>query len=159
MILHASVPADEPERVARVIAELWNGEAVPFPPVERTWMAVAHDGRGCEIEVSPRDLAFLPGPAEIACAAQPETPRHSSSHLLVASPLEAEAVLAIGAREGWATRVCRRGGPDPMGFDLIEMWLENAYMLEIAPKGWAERYVAFMTGAPARAMFGFSQAA
>ena len=37
-----------------------------------------------------------------------------------------------------------------MGFDLIEMWLENAYMLEIAPKGWAERYVAFMTGAPAR---------
>mgnify|MGYP000911120800 CR=1 FL=1 len=109
MILHASVPADEPERVARVIAELWNGEAVPFPPVERTWMAIAHDGRGCEIEVSPRDLAFLPGPAEIACAAQPETPRHSSSHLLVAPPLVRQRRRAAsGARSGRA-RAGRRG--------------------------------------------------
>jgi len=27
MTIHASIPADDPERVARVIAELWRGEA------------------------------------------------------------------------------------------------------------------------------------
>ena len=25
MIIHASIPADDPERVARIIAELWRG--------------------------------------------------------------------------------------------------------------------------------------
>ncbi|MBL9010050.1 MAG: hypothetical protein JNL56_02615 [Alphaproteobacteria bacterium] len=159
MILHASIPADDPERVARVFAELWKGEAVPFPPIERSWMAYAHDGRGSEVEISPRDLAFIPGPAEMSCQTQPATPRFSSAHLLVSSVLSPEEILAIGAREGWTTRVCRRGGPGPMGFDLIEMWLENAFMLEIAPDGWAEKYLAFMAGEPARQMFALKQVA
>lgn len=159
MIFHASIPADDPERVARVVAELWHGEAVPFPPVEGSWMAYAHDGRGSELEVSPRDLAFQPGAAEMVVTAQPGTPRYCSAHLLISSVLEADEILAIGAREGWITRHCRRGGPAPMGFDLIEMWVENAFMLEIATAAWAKDYLGFMAGEPARAMFGLRQAA
>jgi hypothetical protein len=30
MIIHASIPADDPERVARIIAELWRGTYAPF---------------------------------------------------------------------------------------------------------------------------------
>ena len=104
-------------------------------------------------------FAFIPGPAEMSCQTQPATPRFSSAHLLVSSVLSPEEILAIGAREGWTTRVCRRGGPGPMGFDLIEMWLENAFMLEIAPDGWAEKYLAFMAGEPARQMFALKQVA
>lgn len=159
MIIHASIPADEPERVARVIAELWRGEAVPFPPIERSWMAFANDERGTEIEVTPRDLAFVPGPEEIAYKAQAETPRYCGIHLLIATKLSADEVLAIGAREGWAARRCRRGGPGEGGFDLIELWLENAFMIEVAYAEAAEQYLAFMTGEPARAMFGLKQAA
>lgn len=159
MIFHASIPADNPERVARAIAELWKGEAVPFPPIERSWMAYAHDGRGSEIEVSPRDLAFFPGPVDLNTRLQPETPKYSSAHLLISSVLSADEIMALGAREGWETRRCRRGGPDPMGFDLIEMWVENAFMLEIATAEWSQQYLAFMAGEPARQMFQLTQAA
>lgn len=159
MIFHASIPADDPERVARAIAALWKGEAVPFPPIERSWMAYAHDGRGSEIEVSPRDLAFFPGPTELDTRMQPETPRYSSAHLLISSVLSAEEIVALGEREGWETRRCRRGGPGAMGFDLIEMWVENAFMLEIATAEWSKQYLDFMAGEPARAMFQLKQAA
>ncbi len=39
MIIHASIPADDPERVARVIAELWRGESFPF--LAGTFIAMA----------------------------------------------------------------------------------------------------------------------
>ena len=33
-IAHASIPADDPRRVAEVLAEILDGEALPFPPEE-----------------------------------------------------------------------------------------------------------------------------
>lgn len=40
MIAHASLPADNPRRVAEVLAEIMGGEALPFPPGgESAWMA------------------------------------------------------------------------------------------------------------------------
>ncbi len=159
MILHASIPADDTEHVARVIAELWKGEAVPFPPVPGSWMVYPHDGKGTELEVCPRSTAFVPGPVDLAYEHQPTTPKHCSVHLLITSLLSAEEIIAIGKREGWTTRQCRRGGPDPMGFDLIEFWVENAFMLEIATPEFQAGYMAFMNGAPAREMFGLKQAA
>lgn len=34
MIHHVSLAAANPEKVARLLASLWQGEAFPFPPVE-----------------------------------------------------------------------------------------------------------------------------
>ena len=158
MIFHASIPANEPERVARVIAELWKGQTVPFPPIPGTWMAFSGDARGSEIEVSPRNIAFIPGANEIAYRDQPETPQHSSAHLLIASVLDADEILAIAQREGWTARKCRRGAPGAMGFDLIEFWVENVFMLEVATAESSRQYLDFMTGAPAREMFGLKAA-
>ncbi len=46
MLFHVSIDADDPKHVAAVFAELWNGRAVPFPPVaEGSWMALAGDER------------------------------------------------------------------------------------------------------------------
>ncbi len=157
MIIHASIPANEPERVARAIAKLWRGEAVPFPPVERTWMAYAHDGKGTTVEVSPRDIAYKPGQDSVETTPQPETPLHCSSHLLLSSVLSAEEIFALGAEEGWTTRLCHRGPPG-MGFDLIEFWVENAFMLEVVTAEMAQVYVDFNHG-PAQRMFGLRQAA
>jgi glutathione S-transferase len=52
MIIHASIPADDPERVARVVAELWRGSSAPFPVVPGVFVARAEDERGSQIEVS-----------------------------------------------------------------------------------------------------------
>ena len=51
----------------------------------------------------------------------------NSMHLAVGVGLTPEQVIAIGEREGWTTRRRRRGG----SFDVIELWLEDHFMLEV----------------------------
>ena len=64
MIHHLSIGAKEPERVARVLAELWNGYALPFPVTEGAWIAMTGDANGSEIEVIPLELDMVPGTGE-----------------------------------------------------------------------------------------------
>ncbi len=59
MIIHASIPADDPERVARVIAEVWRGEHFPFL-FPQTFIVMAGDDRGNMIEVAPRGKEICP---------------------------------------------------------------------------------------------------
>ena len=61
MIFHASIPADNPEHVARVIAEIWGGEAFRFPPWPGGWVAMAGDDRNSNVEVYPRAHTIAPG--------------------------------------------------------------------------------------------------
>src|SRR3954447_3069025 len=61
MIFHISISADDPKRTATMLAELWRGEAFPFPMVGKgSWVAHAGDDRRSTIEVYPRDMAFYP---------------------------------------------------------------------------------------------------
>ena len=41
MIFHISISADDPKRTATMLAELWRGEAFPFPMVGKdSWVAM-----------------------------------------------------------------------------------------------------------------------
>ena len=67
MLFHLSIDADDPRNVANVIAELWGGQAFPFPPVlTGSWVAMAGDDRGTTVEVYPRgaELHEAPGDAD-----------------------------------------------------------------------------------------------
>lgn len=129
MIFHASVPADDPERVARVMAEIWRGEAFPFPPWPGGFVAVAGDDRGTTLEVYPRAHTIAPGEGDEG--ARPLVDRAVGRlgcfHIATATDRPAEDILAIGAREGWRAVRCRRGGL----FEVIELWIENALMVEV----------------------------
>jgi hypothetical protein len=110
VIVHASIPADDTRHVAEVLAELWKGEAVPFPPVPGSWLAYPHDD-GRVRDTADAEALRLPS----------------------ADPDRAERRGGAGRRtsRGLArsTLPPRRAGE--MGFDLIELWLENAFMLEV----------------------------
>ncbi len=55
MLFHLSIAADDPQHVAGFFAEIWGGEALPFPAViDGSWAALAGDDRGTMIEVYPR---------------------------------------------------------------------------------------------------------
>ena len=55
MLFHVSIEADDPRRIAEVIAELWDGAAAPFPSVTPgSWVALSGDERGTMIEIYPR---------------------------------------------------------------------------------------------------------
>jgi hypothetical protein len=127
MIFHISIAADDPRRTAKMLAELWRGEAFPFPVVGKgSWVAHAGDDRRSSIEVYPRDMAFYP--TERAAEERYErTSRHGAFHAAVATPLEIEEVEEIGRRYGCHTSVCQRGP----WFRVIEFWVDNSQMLEM----------------------------
>lgn len=152
MIHHMSLAARDPERVARVIAALWQGEARPFPPVaEGSWVALAGDARGTTMEVYPLGTEFHPAAedADGEVWRNPDPPRYGPGHAAVASPLGQEEILALAAREGWTARFRKRGGI----FGVIEFWLEDSFMLEVLTPEMQAEYVGFMTSARPQAVF------
>ena len=66
MIFHASIPADDPERVAHVLGELLGGGYGPFHVGRHSFMARggADDEHRTAIEVYPRDEVMMPGPGD-----------------------------------------------------------------------------------------------
>jgi hypothetical protein len=144
MIFHLSIAAAQPKRVADVLAELWNGEVFPFPPVANGSFAVlAGDERSSLIEIYPLGTELIPaeGDADATSRHNPQATGLSATHAAVASSLSTGEVMAIAEREGWLAKVCRRGGM----FGVIELWLENNSMIEVLTEDMAAEYRATMT--------------
>ena len=149
MLFHASIPADDPQNVARVVAELWRGEAMPFPPHPGAHMAWSGDDRGTELEVFPRGQEEFPSPGEVSIRRNSSPSPYSESHLAMGTRLEADEVLTIAAREGWMAQVCDRGGL----FRVVEFWVENKFLLELLPEAEQARYVQNMSAERFRSLF------
>jgi hypothetical protein len=136
MIHHVSIPAKDPKHVADVLAELMNGRAYPFPgSITNSFMAVSGDAHGTMIEVYPETLALKAGTTddEQVAATKVETPAAYPFHLLLSVPVDRATVQRIGDREGWRTKLFGRGAPgQPPVFHVIEFWVENHLMLEVA---------------------------
>ncbi len=153
MINHISIGTNDPEKVAKVLAEIWNGYALPFPHAPQGWMVFADDGRGSLVEVTSAKTVLVPGgelPSEENFDANASTdqfeaqfvekdfvPEYVATHLNVNSALNIEEIKAIAKREGWRCFVANRGGL----FQLIELWIENRFMLEVLTPEMTEVYV------------------
>jgi hypothetical protein len=142
MIFHISIPADDPKRTAKMLAELWRGEAFPFPMVgNESWVAHAGDDRRSTIEVYGRDMAIYPSKRAAEERYEPVS-RHGAFHAAVATPLSAEEVEEIGRRYGCHTSLCNRGP-----FRVIEFWVDNCLMLEMLTPEMQAEYQASVTPA------------
>lgn len=136
MIFHISISADDPKRTAKMLAELWRGEALPFPMVGKgSWVAHAGDDRRSSIEVYPRDMAMYPTERAAEERYEPVS-RNGAFHAAVATPLSIEEVEEIGRRYGCHTSLCHRG---PL-FRVIEFWIDNCQMLEMLTPEMQEEY-------------------
>ena len=136
MIHHVSIAARDPKHVADVLAEIMEGRNYVFPGgVPDSWIAVSGDQHGTAIEVYPEDITLRPnGRNAVRFDRGAEGDAYVPFHLLLSVPASRETIEQIGAREGWTTRFCPRGAPGqkPL-FSVIEFWLENRVMLELAP--------------------------
>lgn len=142
LIFHLSIDANDPRHVAEFFAQLWNGRAVPFPPVAKgSWMALAGDERNNMIEVYPRGtkLVEVPGDADPKAETGPTAPT-SSTHLAVGTHLTADQILAIARREGWPAKYRKRGGQ----FGVIEMWVEGWRMVEVLTPEMQQEYLGML---------------
>jgi hypothetical protein len=134
MIFHASMRAAEPERVARVIAEIWRGGIAQAPTTvfQDCWVAFGRDERGTQIEVHPLDFAFV-APSRRASEKKRDPARlarPTAVHFAIATPRSEEEIHHIAQREGWDCVTCWRDLPGA-GYGVVEVWVENRVMLEV----------------------------
>jgi len=138
MIFHFSIAADDPERSARFLAELWGGRAYPFPPVAKgSWVAMAGDDRGSTIEIYPRGTEAHLGEGETMVRDLTGTPaREGAFHAAIATSLSIEEVKAVAARYETVAKVCNRGA-----FQVIELWIDGCQMLEMLTPDMQAQYL------------------
>ena len=141
MIFHISIAADDPKRTATMLAELWRGEAFPFPMVGKgSWVAHAGDDRRSTIEVYPRDMAIYPTERAGEERYEPVS-RHGPFHAAVATPLTIDEIEEIGRKYGCHTSLCQRGP----WFQVVEFWVDNCLMLEMMTPEMQAEYQATIT--------------
>ncbi len=152
MIHHVSIPARNPEHVARVLAELLGGYAGPFVgPMHGAWAVYEEDGFGTGIEVYDERTLLMPGDADEAGSVRlGDAPRAVAFHALLSVKASRAEIEAIGAREGWRTRHFWRGPPGVRLFELYELWVENRVLLEVATEDMLPAYLKVATAAAQR---------
>jgi len=142
MLFHMSIAAQDPQRVADVIAELWRGAARRFPPIsDNGWIALANDARGTCLEVYPQGTVLKETAGDFD--AHGEALGHdqfSPTHGAIATPLDEAQVMAIARREGWPAKYRKRGGM----FGVIELWIEGRQMMEVLTPPMQAEYLAAM---------------
>ncbi|MBD2462511.1 hypothetical protein H6G89_15805 [Oscillatoria sp. FACHB-1407] len=139
MLHHFSVAVQNPQHVAEVLAEILNGQAMPFPPNPGSFMAVAGDEFGTLIEFYPMGTELIPDAWEGQAGFQiaPQTKQYTSVHAAISVPMSLEEIERIGDREGWRVFPANRDGI----FDVIEFWVENRLMIELLTPTMAQKYL------------------
>lgn len=142
MIHHISIPAQNPLRVAQVLAEIWQGQCAPFPPHPGSYVVIAGDEFGTMIEIYPWGTEIMPGEGkEQASFVYNSFASHlTATHAAISVPVSQEQIEEIGLREGWRVQRCNR---DDL-FEVIEFWVENTLMIELLPPAIAPKYLNFM---------------
>ena len=147
MIHHVSIPARDPRHVAEVLAELMRGKSYPFGPLEGAFLALMGDDYGTMIEVYPEHTTLdIPGrDDQVVFGENTAPPRSWPFHVLLSVPREQDDIEHIGAREGWHAKTFGRGmeGQKPF-FHVVEFWVENRVMIEVASPAMTQDYQDFM---------------
>jgi len=139
VIHHVSIPARDPQYVAGVLAELLGGRVSEFGPWPGGYIAWAADQHGTAVEVYPLGTELLPdagaGQATFRQADDPSP--YVATHAAVSVDRSEDEARDLAERAGWRAVRLPRGG-----FDVIELWIENAVMIEVLTPEMAADYLA-----------------
>lgn len=139
MLHHLSIQARDPERVAGALAELLGGDVTPFGPLPGSWIAWARDESGTAIDCLPLGTELRPGEGDgqaqfdVAERASP----YGATHAALSVERSESEIKAVAEREGWRAVRCNRGS-----FSVVELWVENAVLLEVLTPEMAAEYLA-----------------
>ena len=155
MIAHASLPADDPKKVALVLAEIMQGEATPFPPGgPETWMAWAADDSN-ELEIAPRGALMALGDDGGNWRVSGAKRAGSEAHLAICVDRPAQEILDIARAAGWPCGRHDRGG----FFHVNEVWVEGHFLIEFLDPRDAADYAGSMNRSNWKKIFGAAAAA
>jgi hypothetical protein len=137
MLFHASIPADDPKHVAGVLAEIWKTQFFPFVFPD-SYVVISANDWGHNIEVCKRGDEQVPAAKEVGLRRNAAPSRFNEVHLLIGTTLSFAEIFAIARREGWIARKCDRAL-----FNLVEVWIENKFLIEVVDQVEMERYRRF----------------
>lgn len=143
MLHHISVAVNNPLHVAKVLAEILNGQVIPFPPNPGSYVALAGDAFGTMFEFYPLGTELIPDNYQGQAGFQlnPQPTHYTSVHAAISVPASLEELERIGEREGWRVFPANRDGL----FDVVEFWVENRLMLELLTPAIAHRYLSIFS--------------
>lgn len=134
MILHASVVADQPKATAETLAALLGGIALPVGPGQGTWSAVGPDPIGNLISVLARGSEFHRSGHHVETRLG-ESVRHGAYHMLIDTPLAEDEVLKLAEERGCHAHRAKHGA-----FDVIEFWIDDCLLIEVATPELGQAY-------------------
>ena len=150
MIHHISIAAQNPLRVACVLAEIWNGKVFKFL-YPGSYIVFPFDNYGTGIEVFPSGCVLVPPsgtePSKVIQTSSPSN--FVATHAAISVPATQQQLEQIGRREGWQVLRCDRGV-----FKVIEFWVENRLMLEFLTPELATQYLQSIQPQIAEQVFG-----
>jgi len=143
MIHHISISVQNPQNVAEVLAEIWQGHALPFPPFPGAYIVIKDDGKGTAIEIGPEKFELIPGTDknQVQVQSNENASGFTATHAALSVPTSEERIKEIAKREGWRAEKFERDN----AFSLIEFWVENRLLIELLPPEMASQYINFMT--------------
>lgn len=138
MIHHISIPAKDPLHVTKVLVELFGGVLTKFGPCRDSYIAWAGDEYGTAIEVYPLGTEMFPdsGNGQANFRHNDLASPFVATHAAVSVDRSKEDILNLAEREGWRAIELSRGA-----FRVIEFWIENHVMLELATEEMAQEYL------------------
>ena len=100
-----------------------------LPSNPGSYVAFAADRYGTLIEVYPLGTEMIPGEKDRPIQYQHQNSENQfvATHAAISIPLTEPEIESIAKRENWRCLRCSRDY-----FDVIEFWIENAVLLELA---------------------------
>ena len=143
MLFHLSIEADNPQRMAQFFADVWDGEALPFPSVTPgSWVALSGDDRGTIIEIYPRGTEIHPVEGDNDAKGVRVAPtRYNATHMAVATAKSEAEIYALCDRYGYSAKYRKRGGV----FGVIEIFAEKCQMIEVLTDEMQREYTGAIT--------------
>lgn len=144
MIHHLSVSAKDPKGVADFFAQLIGGVTVDFPPNPGSFMVFKADGMGTALEIYPAGSVMAQNgePGAVFLNQPVDAIPRSPTHFAISVEHSADAIRSLAEARGWDCFVCDRGGH----FHVVEVWIENAWLVEALPPVFAAEYLGFADG-------------
>jgi len=143
MIHHVSIEADDPMKVATVIAKLMGGRAHKGFPFKHSCSAFSGDEYGTMFECWQRGkVVAIPksGAGQFELKDSDALQKYQPFHTALSVKLEDDEVMAIAKEAGWETAVRSNGA-----FSVVEVWIGNRLLLEVLSPTQAENYLRAMT--------------
>ena len=144
MILYLSILAQEPQRVAQVLAEIIHGQSIPYPFYTDSYIIFPRDENGVEIEVIPLVTGSASRKNDDYLLSQKSSNIYQKTDINVAIsvPSNVEQIEQIAKREGWHTQ--RRRVGNEYGFHCIEFWVENRFLINWLTADMTAEYISFV---------------